>query len=158
MLIVLKKFNLYIALLFILPWLSLPLIGGKTVKRFLPGARFISLYLIIEGMIAQRRKWWWFPSNIKPNVLNELPLIFGPFFVGSIWILKYTFGKFKLYFIVNLIVDSLFTYGMMRGFRKMGYVTLVRLNSLQLSIIFLLKTLAMYGFQVIYEKYVTHNR
>ncbi|WP_066054023.1 hypothetical protein [Robertmurraya korlensis] len=154
----LKKFNLYIALLFILPWLSLPLIGARTFKRFLPSSIFISLYLIIEGTIAQRRKWWWFPSNIKPNILNEFPLIFGPFFIGSIWILKYTYGKFKLYFIVNLIVDSLFTYGMMRGFRKMGYVTLVRLNSFQLSVIFLLKTMAMYGFQSLYEKYVTRIR
>jgi hypothetical protein len=155
---ILKKSNLYIVLMTILPILSLPLLGTRTIKRFLPASIFISVYLVIEGTIAQKRKWWWFPSNIKPNVINELPLILGPFFIGSIWILKYTYGKFKLYLLVNIIVDSIFTYGMMKGFKKIGYVTLVRLSKLNLSIIFLLKTLSMYGFQMVYEKYVTRNR
>ncbi|MBM6618001.1 hypothetical protein [Bacillus suaedaesalsae] len=150
-----KNNKLLIMLMTILPWLSIPLLGLKTFKRYLPGVIFMSLYLLAEGRLAEKRKWWWFPYHVKPNVLGELPLILGPFFIGSIWIMKYTFGKFKLYIFVNLIIDSLFTFFTLDIFKKMGYVTLVRLSKFQLSIVFLLKTFVLYGFQLFYESILT---
>ncbi|KKI88860.1 hypothetical protein WQ54_29305 [Bacillus sp. SA1-12] len=153
-----KKNKIYIVLMTILPWLSVPLLGVKTCKRFLPGALFMCLYLIIEGSIAEKRKWWYFPTKVKPNVLAEFPLIFGPFLVGALWITKYTFGKFYLYVILNIVVDSFFTYFVINWFKKIGYVTLVRLSRLQLSILFLVKSFVMYGFQYLYEKYLTRHQ
>ncbi len=139
-------------LMTILPWCSIPLLGLKNAKRFFPSSIIMCLYLIAEGRLAEKKKWWWFPQNRKHNVVGELPLIIGPFFVGSLWILKYTFGKFKLYFFINLLVDSIFTYFGMDWFKKIGYVTLVRLSKFQLSIIFLIKTFVLYGSQLLYEK------
>lgn len=141
-----------IVLMTLLPWLSIPLLGMKTFKRFLPGTIFMSLYLIAEGRLAEKRRWWWFHYNVKPNQLAEWPLIFGPFFVGAIWILKYTYGKFNTYLTVNLIIDSLFTYFMLDWFKKIGYVSLVRLNKIQLSIVFMIKMFVLYGFQMVYER------
>jgi hypothetical protein len=149
-----KKLKFYIFLLFFLPWLSLPLLGKRTIKKFLPGALFMGCYVTLEGMLAEKRKWWWFPFRIKPNVLGELPLIWGPFFIGSFWILKYTYKKFNLYLLVNIVVDSLFTYFILDIFKKFGYVTLVRLSRFQLSIVFLIKSFVMYGFQVFYDKVI----
>lgn len=137
----------------ILPWLSVPLLRGLTFKRFLPAALFMSLYLVAEGRFAEKKKWWWFPFNVRPNVTAELPLIFGPFLVGSLWILKYTYGKFNLYLLINLLVDSVFTYFGIEWFKKIGYVSLVRLTKFQLSLVFLIKTFLLYGFQVVYERY-----
>jgi hypothetical protein len=147
-----KNIHKFITLMAILPWLSIPLLGVKTIRRFLPSVIIMNLYLVAEGRLAEKKKWWWFPFNIKPNVLVELPLIIGPFFIGSFWILKYTFGKFNLYLLVNIIVDSLFTYFGMDLFKKVGYVSLVRLTKFQLSIIFLIKTFILYGSQLLYEK------
>ncbi|BCB05454.1 hypothetical protein [Bacillus sp. KH172YL63] len=147
-----KNSNKLIALMTILPWFTIPLIGAKAFKRYLPGSIFMALFLLAEGRYAEKRKWWWFLYSVKPNVLGELPLIIGPFFVGTIWILKYTFGNFYLYLFVNVIVDSIFTYAGMNWFRKNGYVTLVRITKFQLSIVFLVKTIVLYGFQLVYEK------
>jgi hypothetical protein len=141
-----------ITLMTLLPWLSLPLLRKKTLKRFLPGTLFMCVYLVAEGILATRRKWWWFPFSIRPNVLAELPLILGPFFVGSFWIFKYTYGKFSMYLLLNLMVDSFFTIFMLNWFKKIGYVTLIRFTRLQLSLIFMLKSILMYGFQYYYEK------
>jgi len=74
----------------------------------------MSVYLVLEGRFAEKKKWWWFPYIIKHNVLAELPLIIGPFFIGSIWILKYTFDKLNLYLLVNLLIDSLLCYGLVQ--------------------------------------------
>lgn len=142
-----------ILLLTILPWLTAPFIGKSSFKRYLPGTIFMCLYVTAEGIVAERRKWWWFPFAIRPNVLGEMPLILGPFFVGSLWILKYTFGNFKLYMKVNMVMDTIFTFFMIDRFKKIGYVTLVRFSKFQLSLLFLVKSILMYGFQVLYEKY-----
>lgn len=119
----------------ILPWLSFPFIGRK-----------------IEGLIAEKKKWWRFHYSVKPNIIGELPLILGPFFIGSMWIFKFTFGKFKIYQLVNLLIDSIFVYGLLNFFKKIGYVSLIQMSKLRLSLLFLVKTFIMYGFQVIYEK------
>ncbi|NQD64790.1 hypothetical protein HP456_02465 [Bacillus haikouensis] len=142
-----------ITLMALLPWLSIPLLSKKTLKRFLPGTLFMCVYLVAEGTVATRRKWWWFPFSIRPNVLAELPLILGPFFVGSFWIFKYTYGKFSMYLLLNLMVDSFFTIFMLNWFKKIGYVTLIRFTRLQLSLLFMLKSILMYGFQYYYEEF-----
>ncbi|MCA1062151.1 hypothetical protein QTG56_19310 [Rossellomorea sp. AcN35-11] len=141
-----------IFLMTLLSWISMVFLKPKTVKRYIPGALFMTVFLITEGMLAEKKIWWWFHYNIKRNFLGELPLIVGPFFVGSIWILKYTFENFKLYLLTNLIVDNLFVYVLLNWFKKIGYVSLVRLTKPQLSLIFLIKTVSMYAFQLFYEK------
>ncbi len=151
-----KKNRWIVVLMAVLPWMSLPLMGKNIFKKYALAALTMSTYLVLEGRFAEKRKWWWFPYNVRPNVLAELPLIFGPFFIGSIWILKYTFGKFKLYFLVNLIIDSLFTYIGMDLFKKVGYVTLVRLTKFQLSVVFLIKTFLLYGSQLLYGSLSNH--
>ncbi|MBZ5752072.1 hypothetical protein [Metabacillus rhizolycopersici] len=152
-----KKNKMFIILMTCLPWFSIPLLGLKTFKRFLPSSLTLVLYLIAEGRLAEKKKWWWFPFNIKPNVLGELPLIIGPFFVGSLWVLKFTYGKFNLYLLTNIIIDSLFTFLGMDWLKKIGYVTLVRLPKIQLSLIFLIKTFILYGSQFLYEKVFSSN-
>jgi hypothetical protein len=152
-----KKTKLIILLMTILPWLTVPFIGKKTLKRFLPGVIFMCLYVTAEGTLAERKKWWWFPYSVKPNVLGEMPLILGSFLVGSFWILKYTYGKFSLYILVNIVIDSVFTYLALGWFKKIGYVSLVRLTKFQLSLLFMVKSILMYGFQYIYEKCFTRK-
>ncbi|MGM0920096.1 MAG: hypothetical protein ACQEWW_02545 [Bacillota bacterium] len=150
-----KKF---IILMTILPWLSVPFIGVKSLRRFLPGTIFMCVYLTAEGYLAEKKKWWWFPYNVKPNVLGEMPLILGPFLVGALWILKFTFGKFKLYLIVNIMIDSIFTFIATDWLKKIGYVSLVRITKYQLALLFLVKTFLMYGFQFIFESYFTRQQ
>lgn len=149
-----RNVKLFMMLITLLPWVSVPLLPAKVFNRFLPAVIFISFYVTAEGYLAEKKRWWWFPISVKPNVIGELPLIFGPFFVGSLWILKYTFGKFKLYMLINLVVDAFFTYFTIDWLKKIGYVTLVRLTKFQLSLLFLVKSFVMYGFQVVYEKYI----
>lgn len=152
-----KKNTSYILLMTIISWTSLIFIDKKSFKRFIPGALFITLYLLVEGIIAEKKKWWTFHYKVKPNFLGELPLIIGPFFAGSLWILKYTFKNFKLYLLINLIIDSIFTYLLTEWIKKIGYVSLERLTKAQLSIIFMIKQISMYGFQFFYEKLMNKN-
>ncbi|MFC0558514.1 hypothetical protein [Halalkalibacter alkalisediminis] len=131
----------------IIPWLTFPFIGKRTIRKFWPGALFMSLFLLGEGTIAQKRNWWWFYQKLKPNVTGIIPLTVSPFFIGSLWIFKFTYGRFWLYMFINFIVDSFFVYVLLRWFTRIRYVTLVEMNKFQLSLCFLVKSILMYAVQ-----------
>lgn len=138
--------------LLILPWLTIPLLGGKTVKRFFLATTFISLVVRAESILAKKRRWWWVYEKIHPKLSGEFPLIWGPFFVGTMWILKLTYGKFFVYLITNLVTDTIFAYPFMNVCKRLGLGSLVRLKKYQLSIVFFVKSLLLYGFQFLKEK------
>lgn len=136
----------------LLPFLSLPLLGKQTIKRFLPGSLFISLFVFGESFVARKRVWWWFYKSLHPKLLGIVPMIVGPFFVGSLWTLKLSYGKFLRYFVLNLFTDSIFTYVLVDWFKRIGYLSLVRMKKYQLSLLFLFKTMLLYGFQFLVDK------
>jgi hypothetical protein len=139
-------------LMTIISWLSLLLLGKGAVKRFLPAGLFITLVVAIEDKFAQKRKWWWWYEKIHPRLSGIVPFLWGPFFIGSMWILKLTYGKFIRYIVLNLVVDSMFTYLLVDLLKKLGISSLVRLKKYQLSLLFFLKSLLLYGFQYVKEK------
>lgn len=138
--------------MFVLSWLTFPLLGKNTIKRFLPAGIFISLVVAVEDVIARKRKWWWWYEKMIPNVSGIVPFLWGPFLIGSMWILKLTYGRFTFYTIINFIVDSFFTFFMVDWLKKLGIASLIRLPKYQLSMIFFLKSLLLYGFQYVKEK------
>ena len=133
-----------------LPWLTVPFLGKKTIKRFSLSAMFICLVVTGESVLANKRRWWRVFERINPNVMGEIPFIAGPFFIGSIWILKLTYGNFLRYFSVNFIVDTLFVYPVIWLQERMGIASLIRLKHYQMLLLFLFKAVLMYGFQAIF--------
>lgn len=135
----------------IAPWFSIPLLGRKAFTRFLPAVIFINFIIIIESIIAKKRTWWWFYEKLHPRLMGEFPLLWGPFFIGSFWILKFTYGRFGLYMLTNAIIDLLFVFPGVMILRKLGIASLVRLKHYQLLFIFLYKAVILYLFQFIKE-------
>ncbi|WP_078549092.1 hypothetical protein [Litchfieldia alkalitelluris] len=144
--------KLILIILTLLPWLSLPLMKKKTFKRFYPAAIFMGILVALEGLIAKKRKWWVFYEKLPPYFIPEVPLIAGPFFIGTLWIMKFAFGKPIRFILLNFVVASFFTYVLINWFTKRGIATLVHLKKYQLSLLFLLKSIILYVLQTIYEK------
>lgn len=136
----------------ILSWLSLPLLKKSEVKRFLPSGLFMVLIVKFVNIIARKRKWWWWYEKLHPELPGVFPFMWGPFLIGSLWILKFTYQKFFRYMFLNLIVDSLFTFVLVDWLTKLGIASLVRLKKIQLSLIFLILSVVLYGLQMGREK------
>ncbi|UII57724.1 hypothetical protein LS684_10015 [Cytobacillus spongiae] len=133
-------------------WLTVPLIGKSTFKKYAPAATFMSFIVFAESFLARKRVWWWFYQKLGRVVVGELPLILGPFFVGTLWIMKFTYGKFYLYVTTNILVHLLFTYPVLDGMKRLGIASTVRLRRYQLLLLFLLKSLILYGFEFLKDK------
>jgi hypothetical protein len=148
----LKIAKVLLPALMVLSWLTIPLLGKKAIKRFFPASLLMAIIVWLEGSLAKKRKWWWYYVKIHPKLSGRFPLTWGPFLIGSIWILRFTYGKFKSYLLLNLVIDTIFTYKFVDTLKDLGIASLVRLKKYQLSILFFIKSILLYGFQIIYER------
>jgi hypothetical protein len=139
--------------LMVLSWLTIPLLGKQAIKRFLPASLLLAIIVSFEDKLAKKRKWWWYFVKIHPKLSGGFPLTWGPFLVGSMWILRFTYGKFFFYLLLNLVVDTVFTYKFVNILKNSGIASLVRLKKYQLSLLFFAKSMLLYGFQMVQEKY-----
>lgn len=138
-------------LMMILPWFTIPMLGERAFKRFLPSGLFISFMVRIVNIVAKKRRWWWWYQTIHPQLSGVYPFMLGPFLVGSLWILKWTYGKFLRYMILNLIFDSFFTYIVVPYLTKFGIASLVRMKKIQLMYVFTFLSSLLYISQLLKE-------
>ncbi|MDQ0975912.1 hypothetical protein QFZ31_005790 [Neobacillus niacini] len=135
----------------LLVWLTIPFLGVRNIKKFLPASIFIVIVEILLAQIGKERKWWvFYKKNSFISVV--LPFYIGPFLIGSMWILKWTYGNFKRFITLNAIVDGMFAILMMGLLKKLKLVTLVRFNKIQFFLYLFLKSFLLYGFQYLIEK------
>ena len=116
----------------IIPWFSLPLLGKSTINRYLPTAILISCVIKVNNMTAKKRNWWRFYTSIHPKVPGDIPFIVGPYFLASLWLLKLTYGRLKLFLVVNIIGHILFAFPGMKLLKRLGIVSLVQLKTTDL--------------------------
>ncbi|WP_241657901.1 hypothetical protein [Anaerobacillus alkaliphilus] len=67
----------------IISWLSLPILGWRNIKRFLPAAILVGLLEVWNVQIAKKQKWWVFHNKPNSYIAGEFPFNIGPFLVGS---------------------------------------------------------------------------
>ncbi|MDQ0257727.1 hypothetical protein J2S74_005189 [Evansella vedderi] len=139
-------------LMVIISWLSLPILGWQNIKRFLPAAILVGLLEAWNVQIGKKQKWWVFHNNPNSYLSGEFPFNIGPFFVGSMWILKWTYGNFKKFISLNAVVDGFFAFILIRVMNKLKVAQLVRINHFQFFLYFFYKAFFLYGFQYLFEK------
>ncbi len=131
--------------------ISLPFLGSRNIKRFISASILIVIIEIINVRVGKKKKWWFFYNKPNSMITGELPFNIGPFWVGSMWILKWTYGNFKRFILLNAIVDSAFVITLSVFFKKLKIFTLVRMNKFQFFLYFFLKAFLLYGFQFLFE-------
>ncbi|MGX6445103.1 hypothetical protein ACWM35_17965 [Neobacillus sp. K501] len=144
-----KVFNLLVILI---PWLSLLFLGRRNIKRYSLAGVFIVAFEILNHMYGHKRKWWKFYDKRKSFFKDELPFSVGPYMPLSMWILKFSYGNFKLFTLLNVIADGLFAFLFIDILEKFKIVGLNRLNHFQFFIYLHYKAYLLYGVQYLYEK------
>ncbi|MFP7443535.1 hypothetical protein SFC50_07500 [Bacillus infantis] len=147
-----KRQRLLLAVMMLLSWASIPLIGKRSFKRFLPASIFICTIAAIMNIPAAKRKWWVFQSSIHPKIRGDVPFVIGPYFVLSFLVLKYMYGKFGLYMIVNFVLHILYAFPGVRFLEWAGIASLKKMTKQQFILLQQFRAVLLYGFQVLYEK------
>ncbi|MBS4175297.1 hypothetical protein [Bacillus sp. FJAT-49736] len=151
-----KKHRLLLLAILITPWLTIPLIGKQELRKYLPSVIFITLITVTLDKIGEQKKWWKFYDGI--SFLKSMDFfMLGPYAVSSYWMLKATYGKFPLYLVSNLFMQTIFTFfGGVRLAEKFKIFKFVKISRLQYSISTFIRALVLYGFQNIID--YSHKR
>jgi hypothetical protein len=136
----------------LITWSTLPFLGLRNIKRFLPATLLIVLFEIINAIIGKRRKWWVFYNKPKSHLFGEFPFHIGPFFVTALWIFKSTYGNFGKYILTNGIVHAFFAFPLTRIAKRIKWYTLDQINEFQFFLYFFYQAFLLYGFQYLFEK------
>lgn len=135
----------------LLSWLTIPFMGLRDIRRFFPASMLILLLTCIDANIGKKRRWWSFYNKSQSFFRDELPFLAGPFLVGSMWILKFSYGNFRRFITLNAIMELLFAYPLNRFSKKLKVYKLVRLNKFQFFLFLFYKAFLLYGFQYFFE-------
>lgn len=152
-----KQWLINIAML-LLSWATLPLLGKRNIRRFLPASILIVLIEGLHVQMGKKRKWWAFYNQPRSYLSGEFPFNIGPHLVGSLWILKWTYGNFKRFILLNAVIDALFAFPVLRLLKKIKIATLVKFNEFQFFIYIFFKAFLLYGFQYFLEEKMGYSK
>jgi hypothetical protein len=150
-----KKSRFIVIIMMILPWFTLPLLGKRTIRRFLSAVLFISLFSEILQSFALKRQWWTFHSSIHPKIRGSVPFTLGPELFAAFWFLKMTYGKFLLFLLINSIAQYLFAFPGMKLLKKLRIVSLEKMPPLLFVVLLFFRGVLLYSFQYVKEKVFT---
>ncbi len=136
----------------IIPWLSLLLVGKHRIKRYSLASIIITIFEILNHIIGHKRKFWVFYDKPKSFLRDELPFDIGPYFPVSIWLLRFSFGNFKMYVLLNTIAHAVFAFLFMPFLKKIKILRLHRLSYIQFFLYIHYKAYILYGIQYLVEK------
>jgi hypothetical protein len=135
-----------------MPWLSLLLMKKQDFKLFLPVGTLISLILAIETDLSNKFNLWKIKGTKWDRFLTDFTFILGPFFIGTLWIFRFTFGRFPLFLLANIIMDYFLAYPLTALFKRLRIYKLKKLKSFHLFSLSVFYSTLLYGYQLYLEK------
>ncbi len=147
-----KKHKIFNFILIVIPWLSVLFLDKPTIKRYSVSSVLIAIYETISHIYGKKKKYWKFYDKRRSFIRDEFPFDIGPYVPISMWILKYTYGNFKKFVLVNVIFNAFFAFIFIPVLEKLKILRLNRLNHLQFFIYIHYKAYLLYGVQYLYDK------
>lgn len=143
-----KNSKLRLLCLLILPWLTVPLLGKESLKKYLLSAIFMSLFTKTIDTFGERKKWWRFYKGSSP--FNSMTFLnWGGYFVTSLWVLKLAYGKLSFYLISNTTLHILYVTLGLKYVDRYKIFSLVKLEKIHYFIILYIRGILLYVFQYI---------
>jgi len=140
--------------LFVIPWLTVFFIPKNVFKKYTPVSTFACLLVVINSMLSVPFKWWTVKGGLLNKVFNDISFILGPFFIGTIWIFRLTFGKFWLYLLTNTLMDLFLAFPINWLMQKLKVYKLVNYKPKHIFYISIFFALVIYP----YQKFISQSK
>lgn len=137
----------------VLAWLSTLFLKRSDLKRYMPVALFCSLAFafIFETGISLH---WWAVKEPSFPLINIPIFIYGPYLIGPIWIFKFTYGRFWLFLVTNIVLDYVLIFFLIDWFIQRG-VWAAYISYFQVLLITTALAILLYGYQMWQEGMTT---
>lgn len=131
----------------VIPWLTLFFMPKKDRKRWMPAA----LFIIVTSTIIQDAGLTMKMFEMRENVIpfrDQLPMAYGLMPVATMWILQYTYGRFWLYALLELILGFVFAYALLPWLSLRGTQVWIKATALSTFLPSIPHFIAIYLFQM----------
>lgn len=134
--------------MFIVPWLTLFFMKKEDIKRYMPVALFAVVLATIIDDVGIALGIWSFGETVFP-FHQMIPYFYGLVPVLTMWVFKFTYGRFWVYMAANTILDIGFNFIFIdkilssRGI--LGFAGITPLQGMPLT---LMHAAVIYGFQI----------
>ncbi len=135
----------------ILAWATVYFMPKKSVKRYIPVTIFSTLITVTISFIGHHYDFWAVKGSSKKRMWNLLSILVY-FSIGCLWIFHLTFGKFKLYLLINLLNNLVYAVGIIPILEKLNFIKYVKFTRIHHVIVAMLYAIVIYGYQLCYEK------
>ena len=133
--------------MFFIPWLSLFFMKKEEVKRWMPVTVFAVLLTTIIHDIGTTLGFW--ATREAPFPFNQmLPYYFGTMPVLTMWVFKFTYGRFWPYMVTNTILDIGFNFFLLNYFLPSRGVFEFNISPLSSLPITIMHAVVIYGYQM----------
>ncbi len=129
-----------------LAWLSTLLLKQEELRRYMPVALFCSLAFAFIFEMGISLQWWAVKEATFP-LINIPIFIYGPYLIGTIWIFKYTYGRFWLFLVTNIVLDYFLVFFLIDWFIRRG-VWEAYISYFQGVLVTVVLAVALYGYQL----------
>lgn len=139
--------NLIRLSLLIISWVSIIFLPKKSLKKYLPITMFTSILTAGICVLATPYKWWIVEGGWKNKIFNMVSFVLGPFFVGTLWVFHFTFGQFYRYFVLNVVMDLMFSFPLNYFFQKAKLYKLVNFKPKHIFFTFISFSFIIYWYE-----------
>ncbi|WP_245948167.1 hypothetical protein [Paenibacillus sambharensis] len=106
--------------LLVFPLLSLFFLERSELRRFLPVAWFVTVINSLVYQAAHHFTWWEEQGLFGWDNIVPVPWVYSAYLVATIWIFKFTYGRFLIYLVVNVILDGIYSFAWYPIQQKIG--------------------------------------
>lgn len=131
----------------IIPWFTLLFMKREEIKRYMPVAFFTLITNSLFFEVSRTLNLLVVRETVFP-LSYSFPFIYGAFPVVTIWIFKFTYERFWLYVITNLVLNLGFNFLIMPWVVSRGIVGLINFTYLQGFIVTMVHAFLLYGYQL----------
>lgn len=143
--------NLIIWILFVVPWFSLFFMPKQSLRRFLPTVILTILIVFLVSEMAYVYGWWIQNSIVPWGRITNVFYAYGLFPVATFWVFHFTYGKFPLYMLLNIIMGGLWTFPFLHFLGWFNIFRYQNFNEYLLWSINIVIAIIIYGFQLWHE-------
>jgi len=151
---VLDKRKLLSLCILIVPWLTVPLLEKKSFIRFLPATTFVNLVISLFSVVADRKKLWKVKNPIFHYTAVDFSYLLGLFFITTIWVFRLTYGSFIKYLSLNIVIDYLLSFPLVKFFTKVGVFEFKKLRPIHFFSISVFLAIIIYWYQYLVERVI----
>lgn len=131
----------------ILPWFTLFFMKREDIKRYMPVALFAAITSILIVEVGDTLKWWAVKETAYP--LHNISYLYGLNPVLTMWLLRFTYGRFWLYMVIDAVLNLGFAYLVLNYFlSSRGIFLYIGITPFQTFLITTAHGILLYGYQI----------